>query len=696
MPIDVPANDPNAGETSGGEMQRVNVRVPYFLNAGRRLEQATAARGRSAEVRSALRGIPIETQVGKGSPAAVRSFIQSQVNLGRIRQGRGGGWPPAADDIRSWMQTYGIGIDCSGFVYWALWQVQASRGGEAAAETWAAQFQSGGRTARGYGRLMLQGAQQIAAPPDLQPGDIAQWQTSGAIGHYRIVMDTREEGEYFHFTLAESAGTPEGTNVREFRARTDAANFDTIQEQNQGRWRNATSHNRQYLYWRRAETAPPATAAGEQTEAAPGAASGETPSPTTGETPGAPEAPALSAGSLPSPEAVYGAEGGAAAQPAGTTAAAGPATGAAPTTGAPTAGRGERGAGGAPPRAEATFVLASAVAQNNRWGARLGWNARVDEIVSYFQTQDLLPPLQTPNSEGFAAAVRDYQSQYPQLSQDGVIGPNTWRQLQVDMGGGAPRAPAGAAATAGPTPAAGPGPTAGQGGGAYEYALRVTGQFESGGNYGAIQLVDIGVISYGKYQNTLASGNLYRLLQDWIALGAGRTEAPNAFTTIQDRVSVDAGSFRRNTGLAHDQEFINALREAGRTASMRNAQDDYHRRVFFDPAARRAQAQGVQSPIGIAIFFDTLNQGGLDTCIRDMGGANAQEMGERAYLHEFLDVRGRYLLRVAASQRRRAAEARSAGNESQARRLETTAGMLERAPQRRLEPLHRRVDEDLQ
>jgi hypothetical protein len=38
-------------------------------------------------------------------------------SIGFNRQG-GGRWPPVAGDIRSWMQNYGIGIDCSGFVYW--------------------------------------------------------------------------------------------------------------------------------------------------------------------------------------------------------------------------------------------------------------------------------------------------------------------------------------------------------------------------------------------------------------------------------------------------------------------------------------------------------------------------------------------------------------------------------------------------
>jgi hypothetical protein len=46
-------------------------------------------------------------------------------------------------------------------------------------------------------------------------------------------MDTRADGENFYFTLAESAGGPEGPNIREFRAPADATSFDTIQEQSQ-------------------------------------------------------------------------------------------------------------------------------------------------------------------------------------------------------------------------------------------------------------------------------------------------------------------------------------------------------------------------------------------------------------------------------------------------------------------------------
>ena len=692
MPIDVPVNDPRLGAAAAGESQQVHVRVPYFLYSGRRRAGAEAAQRRSPAVRGALSGIPIETRVGKGSPAQVRQAVQSAVNQGLVRQGRGRGWPPTADDIRTWMQTYGLGIDCSGFVYWALWQVQANRGGEQAAEEWAQQFQSGGRTRRGWGGLMLRGAQQIEAPGQLRPGDIAQWRTTGDIGHYRIVMATRQEGEHFYFTLAESSGGAEGPNVREFRAATDATGFNTIQEERDGAWRLASRHNRTYDYWRRAETNQGAAAAGQPEGAgatAPAAedrpAAAEAPGSTPAETPPAPS-------TMPSREEVYGSGRGSAGpgEQAGS-----PAPAAEPAGGAGTAGAGAQ-SGGPAPASETTAPpapwLTRAVGLNTSLGARLGWQARVDDIVSHFQSLVILPAGQTPNQERFAEAVRQFQRRHPRLANDGILGRNSWRVIQAEMAGGAAAPPAGSPAAPG-APAAAAGDQD-----AYEYSLRVTGQFESGGNYGALQLIDVGVISYGKYQNTLTSGNLFRVLQAWVGQGSAQTEAPGAHRVIQDRLSAGAQSFRRNHGLARDQQFLDALREAGRSASMRTAQDSYHRTTFFEPAARRAQAQGVQSPIGIALFFDTANQSwaGLDYCIEQMGGANAQAMGERVYLNAFLDARIRYLRRVAASQRRRAQEARSQGNEGQARRLERTAGMLERAPQRRIAPLRRRLEADLQ
>jgi hypothetical protein len=74
-----------------------------------------------------------------------------------------------------------------------------------------------------------------------------------------------------------------------------------------------------------------------------------------------------------------------------------------------------------------------AIERNAEWSRRLGWAERVDEIVAHFQTLGYLPPLQTPNEEGFARAVKMYQGQHPPLVDDGVLGPRSWRRLEPDI-----------------------------------------------------------------------------------------------------------------------------------------------------------------------------------------------------------------------------------------------------------------------
>ena len=82
---------------------------------------------------------------------------------------------------------------------------------------------------------------------------------------------------------------------------------------------------------------------------------------------------------------------------------------------------------------ESSAWFERAVKSNVKWGRKLGWLARVDEIVLHFQTLGYLPPLQTPNEELFARAVKQYQNQYSKIANDGVIGPRTWSRLSSDL-----------------------------------------------------------------------------------------------------------------------------------------------------------------------------------------------------------------------------------------------------------------------
>lgn len=77
--------------------------------------------------------------------------------------------------------------------------------------------------------------------------------------------------------------------------------------------------------------------------------------------------------------------------------------------------------------------LARAVARNAQLGGTLGWNRHIDAIVAFFQELGYLPPLQSPDEPSFVRAVRQYQARSAQLTGDGILGANTWRQLQADI-----------------------------------------------------------------------------------------------------------------------------------------------------------------------------------------------------------------------------------------------------------------------
>jgi len=77
--------------------------------------------------------------------------------------------------------------------------------------------------------------------------------------------------------------------------------------------------------------------------------------------------------------------------------------------------------------------LDRAVRRNAVLSATLGWGARVDDIVLHFQALGYLRPLETPDAEHFAGAVRRYQRKHVSLGRDGILGTRTWQQLEPEL-----------------------------------------------------------------------------------------------------------------------------------------------------------------------------------------------------------------------------------------------------------------------
>jgi hypothetical protein len=239
IPIALPARDPLGAPapTPAPSSAEVGVRAPYWINA-RADAAARAAEVEAAppELRRVFKAAPVAARLGKGTPDEIRATVQAAVATGQVRA-RGGVWPPTAADVERWMATFGLGIDCSGFVYETLRRVERALApraldGLAVPAIGPSHLFGSGRAAEGY---------PVTRPSDLNVGDLMHlppW-PKDPIGHVRIVDSVALEGGALVFTTAEAtaAGTGGATAVR-WRF-PDAATMARLERHADGRWRSA-------------------------------------------------------------------------------------------------------------------------------------------------------------------------------------------------------------------------------------------------------------------------------------------------------------------------------------------------------------------------------------------------------------------------------------------------------------------------
>lgn len=180
-------------------------------------------------------------------------------------------------------------------------------------------------------------------------------------------------------------------------------------------------------------------------------------------------------------------------------------------------------------------------------------------------------------------------------------------------------------------------------------AMQITSVFESGAaGASAINDYDDGIVSYGYHQATLQSGALQAVLERYIDYGG---EFASDLAPFMSRVRSKDASLRRDKG------FKGLLRTAGGDDAMIAAQHDSFGDNYFVPAKRAADANGVSSPLGIAILYDTQIQGGIGTVlkrtVKKLGGRVGEKgITEAQFLSEFNARRKARLLALAAYQER--------------------------------------------
>ena len=245
LTVSVPANDPLDGPARG--TREIVVRTPYWIYDGEDAEKRAAnVKKAHPDLQAAFRAAPLEGRFAKGSPDEVRSTVEGALRTGRVRPADGA-WPPTVADVEAWMHDFGIGVDCSGFVYEALTRAE------------------GALVAQGMGRLAVarlgpptevnsrhskQGF-KVGRAADLNVGDLVFLgpQPTNPIAHVRIVESVEVGAEGVVFTTAESAFSADGPRSLRWRYR-DANGLGELEYHVDGRWQRAPEREQGATYWR--------------------------------------------------------------------------------------------------------------------------------------------------------------------------------------------------------------------------------------------------------------------------------------------------------------------------------------------------------------------------------------------------------------------------------------------------------------
>jgi hypothetical protein len=134
-------------------------------------------------------------------------------------------------------------------------------------------------------------------------------------------------------------------------------------------------------------------------------------------------------------------------------------------------------------------------------------------------------------------------------------------------------------------------------------AFNITAAFEGAG-YGAYQSYDQGIVSYGRFQFTLASGSLFTVLEKYLKM-ASTPIADQLRTQYLQRVH------DRDETLRKDEKLKSLLRSAADEPAMQAAQDEVATTKYWDLVQGLSiQPRNIQTPLGQALVFDmAINHG---------------------------------------------------------------------------------------
>jgi chitosanase len=173
-------------------------------------------------------------------------------------------------------------------------------------------------------------------------------------------------------------------------------------------------------------------------------------------------------------------------------------------------------------------------------------------------------------------------------------------------------------------------------------AQAIVNIFETGrvlGDYGNVTLLkgDSGHLTYGRSQTTIATGNLFLLVNAYVA--APEAHYAGRLKPFLSRLqSIDLS-------LDHDEEFKNLLRQAGGDLVMHEVQDAFFDRIYWNPAMTYAGRAGISTALGCCTVYDSVVHGSW-RLMRDRTNQQCgvpASLGEKEWIANYIAVRRQWL-----------------------------------------------------
>lgn len=166
--------------------------------------------------------------------------------------------------------------------------------------------------------------------------------------------------------------------------------------------------------------------------------------------------------------------------------------------------------------------------------------------------------------------------------------------------------------------------------------------FETGavlGMYGQVTLIegDSGHLTFGRSQTTLATGNLGRLIGAY---------CDNAGARFGARLKAFLPALNdRDTTLDGNEKLKNLLRATADDPVMRDIQDAFFDRTYWQPAAEQAATMKIRTPLGVATVYDSVVHGSWSRLrdATDHESGPITQLGEQAWIGKYIETRRNWL-----------------------------------------------------